>query len=415
MADIRTTPKVEGTQPTDSPVSDNPLLTGGRASTVEPTPVSADGDAVPIWLDRQGRVIVDYQGDVGLQSFAGATAGASVYLRGGSVVAFHFPTGSTGGTYFLQGSTDGTTWVNLPVTDTSGTAVAAISPSSSAYIGHVGGFQFIRFNCTSFSSATDIAYSIGQDVSIVGVPNQINNGTGWIPLYGNVAGAYVNGAIGLDNPISTMNPLVTGGRASTAVPTPVSADNDVVWDWKDRRGATVVVGGDASDAAVSGNPVRIGARASDAVVTPVSADGDLVDLWVSRRGALMVGMAGHVPFDGSPFSLTSKSALYTSAQTGTALVTPTGGKKLVVTEYQIQTTGTVGGHVQLWFGAGGDTTYSRGTDSAVFDGHFVPSATFSPGAAKSGLWIASAADHVLRVTDDAAINELIVTVWYYEI
>jgi hypothetical protein len=183
----------------------------------------------------------------------------------------------------------------------------------------------------------------------------------------------------------------------------------------DIRSTNKVEGPDASDAPVTQNPVRIGGRASDAVVTPVSGDGDAVDFWLSRRGAQFIAPAHHISYDGSPWSLVNEAALYTSAQTGTALVTPTGGKKLVVTEYQIQTTGTVGGHVQLWFGAGGDTTYSRGTDLAIFDGHFVPSATFSPGAAKSGLWIASAADHVLRVTDDAAINELIINVWYYEI
>jgi len=183
----------------------------------------------------------------------------------------------------------------------------------------------------------------------------------------------------------------------------------------DIRNVTKVEGTQASDAPVSDNPVQIGGRASDAVVTPVSADGDSVALWTSRRGALMIGNALHVPYDGAPFALTSKGALYTSAQTGTALVTPTGGKKLVVTDYVITATGTVSGHVQLWFGASGDTSFTRGTDLAVFDGHFVPSATISPGISKSGLWIASAADHILRVTDDAAINELIVNVWYYEI
>ena len=183
----------------------------------------------------------------------------------------------------------------------------------------------------------------------------------------------------------------------------------------DVRPVTKVEGPDASDAAITQNPVLTGGRASDAVVTPVSTDGDNVALWLSRRGALMAAIAPHIALDGAPFSLTSETAQYTTAQTGVALVTPTGGKKLVVTEYQIQTTGTVGGNLQLWFGASGDTAYTRGTDLAIFDGNFIPSATFSPGAAKSGLWIASAADHVLRVTDDAAINALTVTVWYYEI
>lgn len=183
----------------------------------------------------------------------------------------------------------------------------------------------------------------------------------------------------------------------------------------DIRPVQKVEGSDASDAPITQNLLTVGGRASDAVVTPVSADGDAVALWLSRRGALIVANAPHIPFDGAPFTYTGKTAQYTTAQTGTALWTPAGGKKLVILEYQIGATGTVGGNVQLWFGASGDTAYTRGTDLAIFDHNFIPSATISPGAAKTGLWIASAADHVLRVTDDAAINALTVTAWGYEI
>ena len=131
--------------------------------------------------------------------------------------------------------------------------------------------------------------------------------------------------------------------------------------------------------------------------------------------ALMVGVAPHIPFDGAPYTLTNKTGQYTTAQTGVALWTPAGGKKLVIVDCQIQATGTVGGNVQVWFGASADTTYTRTTDLAIFDGNFIPSATFSPGISRGGLWIASAADHILRVTDDAAINALTVNVWGYEI
>lgn len=183
----------------------------------------------------------------------------------------------------------------------------------------------------------------------------------------------------------------------------------------DQRATTKVEGPDASDAPITQNPTLAGGRASDAVVTPVSADNDIVALWLSRRGALMVGPASHIPYDGSPFNLTAKTAQYTTAQTGVALWTPAGGKKLVIKSFQIQAEGTVAGFVQLWFGASGDTAYTRGTDLPIFDGHFIPSATISPGVVQSGLWIASAADHVLRVTDSAAINTLTVTAWGYEI
>lgn len=66
MADIRTTLKVEGTQSTDAPVSDNPILTGGRASSAVPTAVSADGDAAPLWLSRLGAQVMTLVPHIGL-------------------------------------------------------------------------------------------------------------------------------------------------------------------------------------------------------------------------------------------------------------------------------------------------------------------------------------------------------------
>ncbi len=50
-----------------------------------------------------------------------------------------------------------------------------------------------------------------------------------------------------------------------------------------------IVGGTlASDAPLTTNPVTMGGRASTATPTAVSADGDVVDLWLSREGAMQV-------------------------------------------------------------------------------------------------------------------------------
>lgn len=184
-----------------------------------------------------------------------------------------------------------------------------------------------------------------------------------------------------------------------------------------RVGGTVTVGGvAATDASVSGNPVYIAGRSSNAEPTAVSADGEVVPFWLNRLGAQMMALAPHLPFTGSPYTLTTETAQYTTTQTGTALVTPTGGKRLVVLAYQIQAGGTTAGTIQLWFeSSNGDTTYTRGTDLAIFDGEFAPSNTLKPGVVQTGVWPASAADMDLRVTDSAAINPLTITVWYYEV
>ena len=49
---------VSGQTGNDNPVTSLPLLVGGRASTAAPSAVSADGDAVWAWLDRNGRQVV---------------------------------------------------------------------------------------------------------------------------------------------------------------------------------------------------------------------------------------------------------------------------------------------------------------------------------------------------------------------
>jgi len=83
------------------------------------------------------------------------------------------------------------------------------------------------------------------------------------------------------------NPVLHGGRASSAVPTAMAADGRAVYNWLDRAGAQVVNGRDAHDAALdsNSNPVMVGGRASAAAPSDVSGDGDAVRAWRLRNGA----------------------------------------------------------------------------------------------------------------------------------
>jgi len=111
----------------------------------------------------------------------------------------------------------------------------------------------------------------------------------------------------------------------------------------------------------------------------------------------------------------NKNATYTSAQTGTAIWTPASGKAVVITFVQIQSYGTTAGTATLWFGASADTTFTRGTDAAVFDGEFAPSATNKPGVVMPfPTPVRGTADYVLRVTTTNA-QSITVSVWGYEI
>lgn len=172
-----------------------------------------------------------------------------------------------------------------------------------------------------------------------------------------------------------------------------------------------VVGDVAADIAVPANPVIIGGRASTAQPTAVSADGDSVNMWTTRRGAPVVTAAPHIGiFNGEPWTLTGETAQYTTTQTSAVLVAGGASERLVVTKVQIQVGGTTAGTLQLYFGTG---AYSRGTNLAIFDGEFAPSATLKPGVIMDGPFISAANGDDLLVTTSAAINPLTITVWYY--
>ena len=112
---------------------------------------------------------------------------------------------------------------------------------------------------------------------------------------------------------------------------------------------------------------------------------------------------------------TFKCATYTTAQTGVALWTPAAGKSVVVTSIQIQSYGTTAGTCIVWFGASADTAYTRGTDAAVFDGEFVPTATNKPGYGMTfPVGQRGTADYILRVTTTNA-QSVTINVWGYEI
>lgn len=114
------------------------------------------------------------------------------------------------------------------------------------------------------------------------------------------------------------------------------------------------------------------------------------------------------------YTLQNKVVQTTTTQTGSDVWTPASGKKICITSYQIQAGGTTAGTIQVWFGANADTTYTRGTDLAIFDGEFAPSATLKPGVVQSGCWPSQTADHEVHLTTSAAINPLTVNLWGYE-
>ncbi len=106
------------------------------------------------------------------------------------------------------------------------------------------------------------------------------------------------------------------------------------------------------------------------------------------------------------YMLVHKDGEYTTTQTGVTLWAPTSGKKFCITNLTISTGGTTAGLVTVWQGATADTTYTAGTDPAIFRGNFIPSANATPGVVKSYPvpFVASTVDHALKVTTSAAMT-----------
>lgn len=250
---------------------------------------------------------------------------------------------------------------------------------------------------------------------------QINPGTGGDILSTDDLGTYKVqrvkvqfGADGSASDVSTSNPLpsnITDGTSVAAIKaaSTAAAATDPALVVAISPNNDVFVGGDtANDSADSGNPVKVGAKAINAWATAV-ANADRVDAIADLLGRQLVGFK-------PPELQKSFSATYTTAQTGTALWTPTAGKKCVVTSVTISTTSTTSGKITLWWGSSADTTYNEGTDQPLEAAYFVPSSAVSPGMTKiyTDPIVALNADYRLRVTTSTALN-CVVTVHGYEI
>jgi hypothetical protein len=282
-----------------------------------------------------------------------------------------------------------------------------------------GGTEATALRVTIATDSTGVL-SVDDNGGAITVDGTVtaNAGTGPFPVSDNAGSLTVDAPVG--TPLfarlsdGTAALTTSGGRLSVdasgaAVPVTDNASSLTVDQATAASLNAQVVGAVAQDSGVGSNPVTIGGRASTAQPTAMSADGDVVHLWANRRGALVTASAPHAALTGTPWTLAGSTAQYTTTQTSAALVTASASQQIVVTSVQIQAGGTTAGTMQLYFGTG---AYSRGTTPAVFDGEFAPSSTSKPGVVMQGPFI-GAADADLRVTTSAAINPLTVTVWYY--
>lgn len=170
--------------------------------------------------------------------------------------------------------------------------------------------------------------------------------------------------------------------------------------------ASNTAGDVAHDGGDSGNPVKTGSKAASSLPTAVSSGdrtNDISDLWGRK-------LIAHI----DPAMQTWKSFNATSAQTGIDVWSPTSGKRIAVTSFQVSVYATTACRVILWFGDNADTTYTEGTDQALFKGSFAPSSSSKPGALPPLLTPAfcTTADRELHITTDAACSVDVVVYGY---
>lgn len=203
------------------------------------------------------------------------------------------------------------------------------------------------------------------------------------------------------------NPLLMGGRASTATPTAMSADGDSVYLWTTREGAAVTSGNVAHDGVDAGNPHKIGGRALAHGTNPSAvAAADRTD-WLFNRAGIPWVIGGHP-------NIVTLEAAYTAAQTDAAIITISTGSKIVVT--QIQMTADNANSVDVGFRVGFGTANTPTTTGVVLTHPGVAAGSGVSRGDGSGILGIGADNEDLRITSEVPTSGSIrILVSYYTI
>ncbi len=231
-----------------------PAILGVRQDA-DTSPVTLDGDFHQLIFDAAGNLKVNVKlggGTGGTSSaFAAAFPGtgtAAGWSDGTNMEGPRVFDADTGGaTEFVAGTT-----LRVPA---SGGSIAASFATGVRDAGTqrvtIATDDLVPISAASLPLPAGAATSAGQlsdghnvtiDNAGAGAAVNIQDGGNTITVDGTVTADAGTGPFAVGGPVAsdipiTGNPLHSGGRASTAAPTPVSADGDAVARWVDRRGA----------------------------------------------------------------------------------------------------------------------------------------------------------------------------------
>jgi hypothetical protein len=408
-------------------MSYNPSNPNGQATSANSAPVvlASDQSAVPI-SDNGSSLTVD--GSVTVSGTVTANAGTGTMNV--SVQNASIPVTDNGSSLTVDGSVSVS---NFPATQpVSGTVTIQDGGNTITVDGTVD---------TELPAAVALSDALSNPTTpIVGAANLGFNGTTWdrlktdASLAGNGANDTSVGilAAGIGPGFSIrMNPANLGTAANSASTMNVDGANSITVAIATTTTGTFIIEGTADntnwvtlevfegsqDIWVSGQNITPTAGRVYQLLTQgyrqvrlrtVTTLGATVSHFVTLSsaqqflGGIDTGPAPH----NFGYTIIHRDGEYATQQTGVALWTPAAGRRFAVSSLTITTGGTTAGIVTVWQGASGDTTYSAGTDPAIFRGEFAPSANSKPGVVKSFTvpFVSTTADHVLRVTTSAAMT-----------
>lgn len=184
--------------------------------------------------------------------------------------------------------------------------------------------------------------------------------------------------------------------------------NGALWTMLDPASSVTAscLGPTAPDSPIAANPITTGGRASDAIPTAMSADGDVVQLWLDRRGAAksaMVDDAGDSCMDGTNNALrvnivagSSSGTQYT--EDAVAAADPVGTALNLVRQDTLST---------IEVSANGDNIAARGSSTGAQYVELTSGATkvaIGGGVEASALRVTIASDSTGVVTVDGTVS-----------
>ena len=297
----------------------------------------------------------------------------------------------------------------IPVSATLDTTGLATEAKQDTIITHVDGVETVLGTIDADTSILAGAVTAGKvqaevtNTVTVGSHNVTNAGTFAVQVTSAPSTTVTATQLDVDNLNATDDVVtVTGGAGQTA-DVKVTLDGESVPVTGTFYQATQPVS-IASAVPVTDNDSSL---TVDGTVTVQDGGGSLS---IDDGGAsLSVENVPHIGLNGDPFTLQHEGAQYTTQQTSTVLIAGGASEKIVVTQVQIQSFGTTAFSIQLYFGTG---AYARGTNRAIFDGDFAPSATNKAGVILNGPFISGTNGDDLLITTSTA-GSVTVSVWYY--